>query len=178
MENREFGFKPIGDKDCKILILGTFPGTQSLNEDSYYFFKTNHFWDFIYRILCPEWGKYDIHDSQPEIRVIKSLFSNAQFALWDVIESCERKGSADKDIKNERLNDFDTFFRLHKSVRTIIFNGKSTKANSAYWYFKKQYSHHLEGKNVFTLHSTSPRNPTNTFHVLAEWENILKIKFK
>jgi hypoxanthine-DNA glycosylase len=48
------------------------------------------------------------------------------FALWDIISSCERKGSLDKDIKKEIPNDIQGFCEQHPHLKRIVLaNGGS-----------------------------------------------------
>jgi len=48
------------------------------------------------------------------------------FALWDVVASCNRKGSLDADIKEERPNDIVGFCKANPSIKRIVLsNGRS-----------------------------------------------------
>ncbi len=44
-------FEPIANKNCKILILGTMPGIQSLEKHEYYGNERNAFWKIIFSLL-------------------------------------------------------------------------------------------------------------------------------
>lgn len=45
-------------------------------------------------------------------------------ALWDVVESCERKGSADTTLKSPVPNDFAGLLGKHPGIKLVVFNGK------------------------------------------------------
>lgn len=139
-------------KNAEIVILGTFPGELSLCAKAYYSDTRNQFW----RLLGLEY-----HD----FNGLKKL----NIGLWDVIESCERNGSLDKNIKNEKYNDMS----LLKDKR-IFFNGKK-----AYKYFLKaiQEQHiDLIVSEKHILPSSSPALPVSFEVKSQQWNNILKRK--
>jgi G:T/U-mismatch repair DNA glycosylase len=45
------------------------------------------------------------------------------FALWDVLGSCERKGSLNNDIKKEQPNPLCEFCQDHPTIIRIIMTG-------------------------------------------------------
>lgn len=53
---KSFSFAPIASKDATILILGTMPGTKSLELNQYYGHNQNNFWKFIFIILHQEFS--------------------------------------------------------------------------------------------------------------------------
>lgn len=48
---KSFSFAPISSPNSKILILGTMPGTKSLELNQYYGHNQNNFWKFMFKIL-------------------------------------------------------------------------------------------------------------------------------
>lgn len=111
------GFPPVAREDAKILILGSMPGQRSLAEQQYYAHPQNSFWAIIYRLLNSE----NTLDYGPKRR----LLLDNHIALWDVLKTCERKGSLDADIdpRTIALNDFQSFFSRHREIQAIFFNG-------------------------------------------------------
>lgn len=83
-------FQPIIDKSSKVLILGSVPGVQSLQEQRYYANPKNQFWRIVYAIFNTSL------DTNYEDRI--SFIRYKGIALWDVIESCNRYGSLDLNI--------------------------------------------------------------------------------
>jgi hypoxanthine-DNA glycosylase len=143
------------DSKTEILILGTMPGAMSLSKQEYYAHPRNHFWKIMYTIF----------EALPISEVFEdkiNLLQSNKIGLWDVLENCERKGSLDIHIKNQKENDFETLFREFTSIKKIIFNGKESHK-----YFIKKFGQ-MEGITYFVMPSTSPAN-TMTF------ENKLKI---
>jgi len=51
-------------------------------------------------------------------------------AVWDVVRACTRAGSMDADIKNEEVNDFESFFNAHPAITLVVFD--SLKAETIY----------------------------------------------
>jgi hypoxanthine-DNA glycosylase len=97
MEKSNFlkcSFAPIADKDSKVLLLGTMPGQRSLKLQQYYGHKRNHFWKIIFHL-------FDKPFTDDYERKIELLLSN-KIALWDVLQTCEGKGSLDSNIKMKR----------------------------------------------------------------------------
>jgi hypoxanthine-DNA glycosylase len=163
-------FKPIVNIDAEILILGTMPGCASLNAGQYYAHKQNTFWRIISELL-----KLDVSSFyEVKVQAVKS----ARIAVWDVLQSCKRKGSLDSMIDPDSLipNDFYTFFQHHRKITHIFFNG--AKAES---YFLRHAMPSIE-KSDFTfsrLPSTSPANASMSYeHKLNAWRVILDTKNK
>ena len=68
--------------------------------------------------------RYGEDDIIPYEEQLDMLLSKG-FALWDLIGSCERKGSLDADIKSEVPNNIKKFCDENPSVKRIVFsNGK------------------------------------------------------
>lgn len=156
---KSFSFAPITSNDANILILGTMPGTKSLELNQYYGHKQNNFWKFMFTIL-----KEDFSDDYP---AKKALLQKNKIALWDVLQFCERVGSLDSAIKNEIANDFETFLKNHPNIKTILFNGQKAAA------FFKKYVHLQKEYHLITLPSSSPANASKNFQSkLEEWKII------
>lgn len=107
--------KPFNIDAAKVVILGTFPGEDSLKHNKYYSNPTNQFW----KLLRIGFGDF------------KAL-KDKGIGLWDVIKHCDRDDSgkntsADKHIKNEVYNDLSEL-----NGKNILFNGKK-----AYNYYIK-----------------------------------------
>ena len=159
---KSFSFSPITSHNANILILGTMPGTKSLELNQYYGHKQNNFWKFMFTIL-----KQDFSD---DYQIRKSLLQKNNIALWDVLQFCDRVGSLDSAIKNEIANDFETFLEQHPNIKTILFNGQKAAA------FFKKYVHLKKSYTLITLPSSSPANAGKSFESkLEEWKIIEKL---
>lgn len=65
------------------------------------------------------------------------------FALWDVLKTCERKGSLDQDIKKEVPNEIREFCDRYPSIRRIVLaNGGTGSA-----FFKRHFRDWLQSGN-------------------------------
>lgn len=156
---KSFSFDPITSNNANILILGTMPGTKSLELNQYYGHKQNNFWKFMFTIL-----KEDFSD---DYQIRKALLQKNNIALWDVLQFCDRVGSLDSAIKNEIANDFESFLETHSNIKTILFNGQKAAA------FFKKYVHLNKTYNLITLPSSSPANASKSFNSkLEEWRII------
>lgn len=154
-------FQPIIDQRARVLILGSMPGVQSLNEQRYYANPRNHFWRIMQAILSMPGGL----DYEDRIEFLQQT----GVALWDVIASCERRGSLDTHIKNETVNDFDNLFLAYPAIRLVAFNG--TKAFTVY---KKRVE--FGGMDDITyklMPSTSAANTIPFEHKCQQWRVIL-----
>lgn len=162
---KSFSFAPITSHNANILILGTMPGTKSLELNQYYGHKQNNFWKFMFDILNEEFSN--------DYEKRKELLQKNQIALWDVLQFCDRVGSLDSAIKNEIANDFESFLETNSNIKTIFFNGQKAAA------FFKKYVHLKKEYNLITLPSSSPANASKSFNSkLEEWKIIGQIKIE
>lgn len=136
-------FPPVVGRKPRALILGTMPSPESLRQRRYYAFRGNQFW----RLL----GLQEL----PYPERLKALKARG-IALWDVLASCEREGSADTAIKKERPNPVPAFLKRHKSVKRVLFNGQP--ARDLY-----RRHHGLPALPWLCLPSSSPRNAARPF---------------
>ena len=155
-------FAPIANRNARILILGSMPGKESLRKGQYYAFKQNAFWRIIIELL-----QLDASTTyRGRIRALKS----SRIAVWDVLESCVREGSSDTTIESEVANDFRKFFRDHRRIAQVFFNGAMAQTS-----FRRHVLAHLDASVQYArLPSTSPANATLSFkRKLEAWRVIL-----
>ena len=90
-----------------------------------------------------------------------------RIALWDVIQSCDIKGSSDSSIKNVQPTDIGMILEK-TNVTQIYANGN--KAGQLY----KRYQFPVTGIEATVLPSTSPANAAWSLARLCEaWKTIL-----
>ena len=159
MSERIFSFPPIVSKDSKILILGSVPGVKSLEKQQYYGHPQNAFWKIIFELT-----KENLTDDYAEkIEILKKH----HIALWDVIDSCERRGSLDSEIRNEEANEIAELLTQFPNIQSIFCNGQKSYKN-----LQK-----IMGKNVqipiHLLPSTSPLHTISFDKKLEEWRKII-----
>ncbi len=152
-------FEPVYDKDSEILILGTLPSVKSRENNFYYGHKQNRFWKVLATLL-----KEPVPDT---IEEKKAMLLAHRIALWDVIQSCDIKGSSDSSIKNVQPTDIGMI--LEKTNMTQIY-ANGNKAGQLY----KRYQFPITGIEATVLPSTSPANAAWSLARLCEaWKPIL-----
>ena len=159
-------FEPIAGKNAEVLILGSMPGRASLAAGEYYAHPQNAFWRITAGLLRFDAG------APYKVR-IRALIS-ARIALWDVLRSCVREGSLDAMIENqtEITNDFGKFFRAHRKITHVFFNGAKAQAS-----FKRLASRAINTASIqfARLPSTSPANASVPLaRKLEAWRAILR----
>ena len=126
-EHIEHTFAPVYDADSEVLILGTLPSVKSRENHFYYGHKQNRFWKVL-ADLCGE--------PVPEtIEKKKAMLLAHHIAIWDVIQSCDIKGSSDSSIRNVEPTDIRHMLTESK-ITGIYANGNKAgelyrKADSA-----------------------------------------------
>jgi double-stranded uracil-DNA glycosylase len=162
-------FPPIASVRAKVLILGSFPGGESLRKQEYYGHPRNVFWFIIQKLL-----NLDDALSYPE-KVI--ALSTHGVAVWDVLFSCRRQGSLDSSIDDKTImvNDFISFFQIYREIKWVFFNG--TRAEKEY---HRRVLNLVESfrkdMHYQRLPSTSPAMAMLTRdEKLAQWEKILDV---
>ena len=156
-------FAPVADRNARVLILGSMPGQESLRKHQYYAFEHNVFWRIIAGLLQLDGSA----TYRGRVRALKS----SRIALWDVLESCVRAGSSDSMIENEVANDFTKFFRNHRRITHVFFNGAKAQAS-----FKRHVANQFGARTLRyrRLPSTSPANASLSFARKREaWRVIL-----
>lgn len=162
IQTRIESFPPAGTTKARVLILGSMPGEASLLANQYYANPRNHFWNIM----------GELFGAEPSLRYTTRLkiLAGHKIALWDVLQSCVRKGSLDTAIADEIPNDFIKFFATHPHITHIFFNG--TKAEQS---FKKLIMPKLSRNDLVLtrLPSTSPAHAGRKFEAkLGLWRSI------
>lgn len=162
MTERLIAFPPILPVKPHTLILGTMPGEKSLEANEYYAHPQNQFWKFMGDI-------YGAEQSLPYTQRIEIL-KKQNIAVWDVLQTCIRKGSMDSDIKNPIVNDFANFYNKNPTIALVVFN--SLVAEKLY---KRLVLHTLTQQIEYRrVPSPSPANARlNYADKLALWKETL-----
>ena len=155
----EHTIPPFCEGEPKTLILGSFPSVKSRETGFFYGHPQNRFWKVLANIFDEE---------KPETPEEKKKFLKRNgIALWDVIESCEIKGSSDASVKDVKVNDIGALLKKHPSIGRIFVNGKTAQ---------KLYDKHILPKikiSAEVLPSTSPANAGRSEQSLtADWKII------
>ena len=153
-------FKPIFDKNSKILILGSFPSVISRKFGFYYTNPQNRFWRVLAGILNAA-----VPESTDE--KIKFLLSH-HIAIYDAAISCEIEGSSDSKMSKIVPVNLKPIFK-EANIRQVYANG-----GKAYEICEKYLEDEIikATKNeVIKLPSTSPANAKFSLEKLkCEWK--------
>ena len=146
-----------------VLILGTFPGEESLAAQAYYQDKSRN---AFYKIME---GLFERQNGMSD----KDFIINNHLALWDCMKNADRKGSLDANIKGYVANDVEKFLSLHPTITTIVLNGKTCATKT----FEKNFSvEELKHRyRILSLPSTSNSNSISFDEKLKSWRIIKKI---
>ena len=119
------GFKPIVNAKSRVLILGTFPSQSSLKMNQYYANATNLFWPLMHAVLenSDNESAAKLWNSTSSYMLKKLYVLRKGVAVWDVLRTCERRTSADRDICYEKVYNFKRFFGKYSKIKTVVFNG-------------------------------------------------------
>lgn len=150
-------FPPIVGPDARLLILGSMPSAASLRKTQYYGNPQNAFW----RVIFGLWDLTPPDDYEERARFL----TERGIALWDVLASCSREGSADSAIRDAEPNDFGAFLAKWPGIRFLCFNGSAAEA----------LFHRFVGApdlRSIRLGSTSPAHAVAFEERLMEWRQI------
>jgi hypoxanthine-DNA glycosylase len=119
--SRKASFAPVARTDARLLVLGSLPGERSLADGHYYAHPQNQFW----RLLSPVVGR-DLAALDYPDRL--TALVDARVALWDVVASARRAGSADAAIREAEANDLAGLVDALPALRAVAFNGGTAAA--------------------------------------------------
>lgn len=149
---------PVWNADSKVLILGSFPSVKSRETMFFYGHPQNRFWRVLSAVLNVEMPQ--------TIDEKKALLIAHKIAMWDVIASCEIRGSADSSIRNAVPNNIGMIIE-HSKIQRVFVNGGTAA---------RLYDHYLlptVGVTATKLPSTSPANASWSFERLCtEWRSV------
>lgn len=154
----EHEFPPVYDENSEILILGSFPSVKSREMQFYYGHPQNRFWKLL-AVLKQETVPKSIEEK-------KEFLLRNRIALWDVIASCEIRGSSDSSIKNAVPNDVSYIIGRSRITKIYANGGKA----------KQLYDRYLKEKTgipALQLPSTSPANAAYQMERLLESWNVI-----
>ncbi|MEE9355014.1 MAG: DNA-deoxyinosine glycosylase [Methylococcaceae bacterium] len=160
-------FPPLIAEHCKVLVLGSMPGEESLRRQQYYAHPRNAFWPIMQQI-------FGWHETTYELRSHQLVTSGV--AVWGVLQRCTRSGSLDASIdpKSIEVNDFDRLLNRYSAINSVFFNG-----GTAAKVFNKNVLPKLSGDLLHLsyqqLPSTSPAHAAMTLNQkTAAWKVLLE----
>ena len=127
-------FDAVYDGNAKILMMGTIPSAGGVKYGFFYMSKVNYFWQYLTQTLQTDnfvelANAYREAYNTPQAEVCKQNVKQALYknhiALYDVINTCERVGSADNEIVSSTNNSAQSIFQIIKdnpSIKMIFVN--------------------------------------------------------
>ena len=149
------GFPPVLDSNIERLILGSFPSEASLAAGQYYAHPRNQFWRLLGVLLSEPLAE------MPYPRRLQRVLAH-RLGIWDVLDACDREGSGDASIRNQKANQFARLHRLAPRLTMVAFNGQTAGR------FADEFA--AAGFRTTVLPSSSPAYAGRTFEQkLAVW---------
>jgi hypoxanthine-DNA glycosylase len=155
------GFAPVVAPNTRLMVLGSFPGVASLQQQQYYGHSRNQFWP----ILSALWS-VDLRSLPYAERL--DLVRARGLGIWDVYAHCRREGSLDTAIEAAERNDFSALRLQAPGLVAVAHNGgESARVMQAL---------RALGFEVHRLPSTSPANASWSFErKLAAWRAVFAL---
>ena len=144
---------PLFDENSRVLILGCFPSVKSREGRFCYHHPQNRFWKVLAAVLGAP-----LPATIEEKR--RMLLSN-RIALWDVIASCEIRGSDDSSIRAVTANDLSLVLNAAPIVRVFTNGGTAHRLH-------RRFCEEKTGLKATCLPSTSPANASYSLDALIE----------
>ena len=154
------GLPPVWSPHTRLIVLGSFPGVASLEQQQYYAHPRNHFWP----ILSALWG-VDLRAMSYEQRIEVVLARG--LGIWDVYARCRRAGSLDSAIRDAEVNDLAGLRLRAPALSALAHNGGESA--------RTMRITRTLGLPVHRLPSTSPANASWSFErKLAAWRVVFE----
>lgn len=165
------GFDPVFDARSRVLVLGSFPSVLSRANAFYYGNPQNRFWRVMAACLgapvppnegepLPGGAPATLEES---IAAKRQMLLDGGVALWDVIASCDIKGSSDASIKNAVPVDIERI-TASAPVEAVVCNG-GTAGRLYHRYLESQ-----TGIKAQVMPSTSPANAScDLTRLITRW---------
>ena len=109
-------FDLVADSRCRLLVLGSFPGTRSLAERRYYAHPRNQFWQLLSPVAGVDLVPLEYADR------LTALVAHG-IGLWDVVGTAKRVGSLDSALRDVAPRDLLTVTAGLPKLRALGFNG-------------------------------------------------------
>lgn len=152
-------FEPIYSRTSRILILGSLPSVKSREQNFFYGHPQNRFWKVISGLM---------NESVPvDVEEKRKLLLKYDIAIWDVIQSCDIKGSSDSSIKNVTPTDLASIVEQSR-ITKVFCNGKTSGK-----LYEKNQSKRV-GIDAMILPSTSPANAAYSLERLMDAWRVIK----
>ncbi|MDD1728294.1 MAG: DNA-deoxyinosine glycosylase [Methanospirillum sp.] len=158
---RLYGLHPVIDDTSQVLIVGSFPSTISLQKSQYYANPRNDFWKIMEVVIGMP------HGLQYQTR-IDYLLSQG-IALWDVVSSCTRVGSADATIRDPNPASIGSLLIRYPAIRAIFCNGRRAETGLVHAMTHEQSDVHPDQVHIGYIPSSSPAHAIKFQEKCRSW---------
>ncbi|MBR2468409.1 MAG: hypothetical protein IKB42_05160 [Clostridia bacterium] len=127
-------FDAVYDGNAKILMMGTIPSAGGVKYGFFYMSKVNNFWKYLTQTLQTDdfvklandyRAHYNTDDCEYYKDKVKEALYRNHIALFDVIDTCERVGSADNQILSSKNNSSQSIKKIledNPNIKQIFVN--------------------------------------------------------
>lgn len=165
MSDRLFGLDPVVSGESRVLIVGSFPSLLSLRHQEYYANPRNDFWRIMERNLgIPAYLPYSERTS---------LICGQGIALWDVVRSCRRTGSADAAIRDPEPAAIPHLLISHPLITCIFCNGRAAEKGLQTALLTDESGDLFRYPDIRYLPSTSPAHAIPFERKCAAWQEVV-----
>lgn len=154
-EHISHGFEPVFDGGSRVLVLGSLPSVLSREAGFYYGNPQNRFW----RVVAACVGE-PVPDND-DVAGKRALLLRHGIALWDVISSCDVRGSSDASIRDVVPADVGRVVSA-APIEAVLCNGATAGRLYRRWVEPEV------GLRAEVLPSTSPANASWSLGRLIE----------
>jgi len=120
LSDRLIGLEPVIDSTCRVLIVGSFPSSISLQKGEYYANPRNDFWKIMEVVT-------EMTPGLPYQSKLSYLLSRG-IGLWDVVSSCIRSGSADATIRDPIPAAIGSLLSQYNEITAVFCNGRRAES--------------------------------------------------
>lgn len=133
MESVE-GFNAVYDGNAKVLIMGTVPSAGGVKYGFFYMSKVNKLYYYLTKVLATDdfvslandyRAHYDTDERDYYLDKVKQALYRNNIALFDVIDNCERYGSADNQITKSQNHSAQSIKQIlidNPNIKMIFLN--------------------------------------------------------
>ena len=154
-------FAPVADARARVLVLGSLPGERSLAEQRYYAHPANQFWRLIGDVVSRDLVTLGYNDRLRTLR-------EARVALWDVVATARRVGSADAELRDVAVNNLSALVATLPELRAVGFNGAKALAVG-----RSQLGRDADRLSIVALPSSSPLHTIGVAAKLPAWRQLM-----
>ena len=179
-------FNAVYDGNAKILMMGTIPSAGGVKYGFFYMSKVNKFWEYLTKTLNTDnfvkladdyRANYNTPNCEHYKNQVKTALYKNNIALFDVINTCQRTGSADNQIISSVNNSYESIKQIildNPSIKMIFVNSIEVEKRLKQILGKNGIKELQELMKINTLPYTRILSPSPFCRMTYKEEDILK----